>query len=139
MVPQTVIPLILYTSEYKMNGDNMLKEIFELVFLIVVFVGVLWLTYFVTRTVGMSNKKNSFNKNMEIIEVLSLMQGQYLYIVKVGEGYYLMGCTQKGNIAYLKELAKEELNLEEKGVASFQEQFMHFMKGKQVLKDEDKE
>ena len=122
-----------------MNGDNMLKEIFELIFLFVVFVGVLWLTYFVTKKVGTVNKKMNFNKNMEVVEMLPLMQGQYLYIVKVGEGYYLMGCAQKGNITYLKELEADKLNLEEKVGTSFQEQFMHFMKGKQVLKDENKE
>ena len=138
MVPHIVIPLMLYTSEYKMNGENMFSEILELVFLCIVFVGVLYLTYFVTRKVGMANKKMSLNKNMEIIEVLPLMQGQYLYIVKVGEGYYLMGCAQKGNMTYLKELDAGQLSLEENKGTSFQEHFMQFMKGKQVLKDEEK-
>ena len=120
-----------------MNGDNiMFKEIIELIFLCIIFIGVLWLTYFVTKKIGMANQNMHVNKNMKIIEVLPLMQGQYLYIVKVGEGYYLIGCTQKGNITYLKQLEEDKLNLDETIGTSFQQQFMHFMKGKQVLKDE---
>lgn len=137
MVPHIVIPLILYTDEYKMNGENMFNEILELIFLCVVFIGILALTYFVTKKVGMLNKKLGFHKNMEIIEALPLMQGQYLYIVKVGTGYYLMGCAQKGNITYLKELDSKELIFEDKENISFQEQFRYFMKGKQKANDKN--
>lgn len=136
MVPHIVIPLILYTDEYKMNGENMFKQILELIFLCIIFVGVLALTYFATRKVGVLNKKLGFHKNMEIIEVLPLMQGQYLYIVKVGTCYYLIGCAQKGNMTYLKEIDSRELIFEDKENMSFQEQFMHFMKGKQKTDDE---
>ena len=81
-----------------MNGDNiMFKEILELIFLCIIFIGVLWLTYFVTKKIGTANQNMHVNKNMKIIEVLPLMQGQYLYIVKVGEGYYLIG----GNNRYI--------------------------------------
>ena len=139
MVPQIVIPLILYTDEYKMNGENMFKEILDLIFLCIVFVGILALTYFATKKVGMLNKKLGFHKNMEIIEALPLTQGQYLYIVKVGTSYYLMGCAQKGNITYLKELDSKELIFQDKENISFQEQFRHFMKGKQKANDENNE
>lgn len=137
MVPHIVIPLMLYTEEYKMNGENMFKQIFELIFLCIVFVGILGTTYFVTKKVGMLNRKLGFHKNMKIMEVLPLMQGQYLYIVKVGSSYYLMGCSQKGNVTDLKELDGDELVFEDKENISFQEQFMHFMKGKQKTNDEE--
>ena len=120
-----------------MNGDNMLTEMMELIFICIVFVGVLWLTYFVTKKIGMVNKGINSGKNMEIVEVLPLMQGQYLYIVKVGESYYLMGCAQKGNITYLKELDEQQIKVKENTGACFQEQFMYFMKGKQGTKDEE--
>ena len=88
---------------------------------------------------GHMNKQMSYNKNMQIIEILPLMQGQYLYIVKVGEGYYLMACAQKGNITYLNEIDESQLNLEEIKSKSFQEHFSYFMKGKRVSEDENKE
>lgn len=126
-----VIPLILYTNQYKIVGDNMWKEILELVILAAIFIGVLGLTYFVTKKLGSMNKQMSFNKNMKIVEVISLMQGQYLYIVQVGDSYHLIGCTQKGNMNYFKEINPESLNIEEVTSMSFQENFMYFVKGKQ--------
>lgn len=122
-----------------MNGDNMLNEILELFCISIIFIGVLGLTYWVTKKLGTMNKQMNFNKNMQIVEILSLMQGQYLYIIKIGTAYYLIGCSQKGNITYLKEVEESQLNLEEVRSKSFQEHFIHFMKGKQVLKDENKE
>ena len=139
MVALWVIPLMLYKSQYKMNGDNMLNEILELLCVSAIFIGVLSLTYWVTKKLGAMNKQMSFNKNMQIIEILPLMQGQYLYIVKVGSEYHLMGCSQKGNITYLKAIDENQLNLEEVKSKSFQEHFIHFMKRKQVLEDENKE
>lgn len=41
-----------------MNGVNMLKEILELLFLCCIFIGVLGLTYWVTKKVGMVGKKS---------------------------------------------------------------------------------
>lgn len=119
-----------------MNGDNMLNEILELIFLCLVFVGVLGLTYFVTKKIGMMNKKMSFNRNIEIIEMLPIMQGQYLCIVKVGAGYHLVGCSQKGQMVYLKELSSDQLDLSEIKHGSFQEQLIQLVKGKQETKDE---
>lgn len=118
-----------------MNGVNMLKEILELLFLCCIFIGVLGLTYWVTKKVGMVGKKVGTHKNMEIIEVLPLMQGQYLYIVKVGKQYHLVGCSQKGNMVYMKEVDGQELLFEESEALSFQEQIKHFMKGKQKTDD----
>lgn len=122
-----------------MNGDNMLNEIFQLVFALLVFCGVLALSYFGTKKLSQMNKKMHANKNMEIIEVLPLMQGQFLYIVKVCGRYFLVGCSQKGNISYLNELDEKDIVLKDEKSISFQEQFMHFMKGKQVKEDDDKE
>ena len=119
-----------------MNGDNMFKEMLEMLFLCMVFIGVLGLTYFVTRKIGGFSKQMNVNKNMKIIEILPLMQGQYLYIVKIGKGYHLMGCAQKGSITYLKELDTNEIDLEEIKSRSFQEYFGDMMKGGQKAKDE---
>lgn len=111
---------------------------FELVLLIFIFIGILALTYFVTKKMATFNKQMAFNKNMEIIEVLQLMQGQYLYIVKVGTQYHLIGSTQKGSICYCTVLEKQQLDLNEVKVKTFSEQLGHFMKGKQVNEHENK-
>lgn len=113
----------------------MFKQVLEMLFLVVVFVGVLWLTYLVTRQIGAFNQKRYFNKNMEIIEVLPLTAGQHLCIVKVGTKYYLLSVTQKSQVTYLTELNEAQLDLSEKvkenkSFQSFQEQLLQKMKGK---------
>lgn len=116
----------------------MIKDMLELVLLILIFMGILALTYFVTKKMATFNKRMAFNKNMEIIEVLQLMQGQYLYIVKIGDEYHLIGSTQKGGICYCSSLKEEQLNLEQAKIKPFGEQLSHFMKGKQVDEHESK-
>ena len=120
-----------------MNGDNMLNEIFQLVVVLIVFCGVVAFSYYGTKKLSSVNRKMNANKNMEIIEILPLMQGQFLYIVKVCNRYFLVGCSQKGNITYLNELNEQEIVFREGKNLLFQEQFMHFMKGKQVKEDEN--
>ena len=132
------LPLILYTNNIKLNGDNMIKEMFEIVLLIFIFIGILALTYFVTKKMASFNKQMGFNKNMEMIEVIQLMQGQYLYIVKVGTQYHLIGSTQKGSICYCTRLEENELDLQEVKMTTFREQLSQFMKGRQVNEHENK-
>ena len=114
----------------------MLKELIELLCVFLIFIGVMGLAYWVSKKIGMMNKEIGLHKNMKIIEILPLMQGQYLYIIKVGTTYHLMGCSQKGNITYLKEVDEAELHLQEIKNKSFQEHFIHFMKRKQESEDE---
>ena len=123
-----------------MNGDNMIKEFFELLLAVIIFCIVLWLSYYVTKRLSLVNRKMGFNKNMEIIEVLPLMQGQLLYIVKAGGKYLLLSCSQKGNISLISELDAEHIVVKkDEKVVSFQEQLMHLMKGRQVREDDKKE
>lgn len=110
----------------------------ELIMLIGIFVGVLALTYFVTQKIAMMNKKMVFNKNMQIMEVLQVAQGQYLYIVKVGEAYHLIGSTQKGGMNYCTQLEGDKLQFDGTTPKSFQEQLSQFVKGKQVKDHEEK-
>lgn len=117
----------------------MIKEILELLFVSIIFIGIMGLAYWVSKKVGSYNKETGFHRNMKIVEVLPLMQGQYLYIVKVGTEYHLIGCSQKGVITNLKVLDEEQLDLEEVKNRSFQEYFTHFIKRKQGTTDDNKE
>ena len=122
-----------------MNGDNMLKELIELLSMSLIFIGVMGLAYWISKKIGTFNKQMGFHKNMKTVEILPMIQGQYLYIVKVGEGYHLIGCSQKGNMTYLTELDEAQLNLEEVKNKTFQEHFTEFIKRKQGIEDEHNE
>ena len=110
---------------------------FELVLLILIFLGILALTYFVTKKMALFNKRMAHHKNMEVIEVLQLMQGQYLYIVKIGSEYHLIGSSQKGNICYCTQLDEEGFNFDQIATKSFGDQLSHLMKGRQVNEHEN--
>lgn len=112
------------------------RDFFEIMLLCVIFGGILFATYFVTKKMALINKKMQFNKNMQIIEVLQLSQGQYLYIIKIGEEYHLIGGA-KDNISYCTVLDKNILNLEPHEATPFHEYLNSFVKGKQV-KDNEK-
>lgn len=116
-----------------------MHDVLELLLLILIFIGILGLCYFVTKKMAVISKGANRNKNMEIIEVLPLLQGHYLYIVKVGKSYHMVGVSAKGSITYCKEVNKEELKLEEnQGSESFKEQLSEFMKGIQVKRNDKK-
>lgn len=116
--------------------------IFEMLTLILVFGIVLFLAYILTKKLAVLKQGASYNKNLKIIEVLSLAPGQHLYIVKIGEDYHLMSGT-KERLTYCMPLEKEKLCLEQ----SEQKPFEHYMreltkdlgKGKREKKDENKE
>ncbi len=114
-----------------------IKDLFDFIVLFVIFIGVLFLTYYATKKMAAFNKKMTFNKNMQIIEVLQLGQGQYLYIVQVGGEYHLFGVA-KENVSYCVKLDEDKLDLLAKEEKSFHEYFNQFIKGKQVNNDENK-
>ncbi|MDF2802692.1 MAG: flagellar biosynthetic protein FliO [Anaerocolumna sp.] len=107
------------------------KDFFEISMLLIIFIGVLFFTYFITKKIAVFNKKMVFNKNMKVVEVLQLGQGQYLYIVKIGNDYHVFG-TSKENVNYCIRVEESDLNLEHHEGASFHEYLSRFMKGKQV-------
>ena len=114
----------------------MINDILELALLILIFIGVLAMTYFVTKKIGMLNRNINNNKNMKIIETMQIAQGQYLYIIEIGSEFHLVASSQKGPISYCTKIDGELLNLEEHMIPNFKEQLSTLMKGKQ--KDEDK-
>lgn len=113
----------------------MWQEIVQLFLVLFIFLGVLGMTYYTTKKIGMAGKGIYSNKNIEIIEAIGLMQGQYLYIVKVGKKYVLLSCSKNG-ITYLSEIEEEDLDIAKEQKKSFQEYIHNRMKGKQVEEDE---
>lgn len=116
----------------------MAKDIIDIILLLVIFGGVLLLTYYVTQKMAIMSKKMNFNKNMEIIEVLQVGGGNYVYIIKIGEAYHIFTGGPKQGLNYCKQIDERELQLKEVVSVSFAEQLSHFVKGKKV-DDHDKE
>jgi flagellar protein FliO/FliZ len=71
---------------------------------------ILGAAYFVTKYIAVKGFKASANKNLKIIETVSLGIDKSLLLVKVGEQYLLLGSTQK-NISMLTAIDQEKLTI----------------------------
>ena len=80
----------------------------ELIGVVLIFLVVLLLTYFTSKWIGGYQRINMKNKNMQIIESLSVGNNKYICLVKAGE-VYLVVAVGKDEITMLAQLTKEQL------------------------------
>ncbi|MBR1622453.1 MAG: flagellar biosynthetic protein FliO [Pseudobutyrivibrio sp.] len=80
-----------------------------MVFALVVFVGVLALTTFVTKWIAGYQKTQGLNRNLEIIEAIRLTNNKYLQIVRAGEDRFFVIAIGKEEITLLGELSRDQL------------------------------
>lgn len=81
----------------------------QLIGVLLVFVFVLVITYFTTKWLGGYQKMNMRNKNLQIIESLSVAPNKYLCLVKAGE-VYLVVAIGKDEVTLLTQLTEEQLS-----------------------------
>lgn len=77
---------------------------------LVLFVFVLFITYFTTRFIANYQKNKINGKNIEVIETARISSNKYLQIVKAGN-HYLLIAIGKDEVHMLTELTEEELVL----------------------------
>lgn len=85
-----------------------LESFLQLVGVLLIFVFVLLITYLTTRWMGGFQKAHSNNKNLHIIETISVGNNKYLEIVQAGTKY-LVVAVGKDEVQFLAELSEEEL------------------------------
>ena len=85
-----------------------LESFLQLVGVLLIFVFVLWITYLTTRWMGGFQKAHSNNKNLHIIETISVGNNKYLEIVQAGTKY-LVVAVGKDEVEFLAELSEAEL------------------------------
>ena len=85
-----------------------LDSFVQLITVLIIFVFVLILTYFTTRWMAGIQKGRSFNKNLRIIETISVGNNKMISIVEAGKKYSVVSIG-KDNVTYLTELKEEEL------------------------------
>lgn len=88
---------------------------------LILFVGVLALTYLVTRWIARYQKEKAGSGNLEVIETCRIAQNKYIQIIRAGEKY-LVVALGKDEIHMLSELTREEISFRESG----QEQELDF-------------
>jgi len=85
------------------------ENIFQLIFILIVFVGILALTYYVTKWIAGYQKTQSFNKNLEIVEAIKISSNKYVQIIRAGEDRYFVIALGKDEVVPLGELSSDQL------------------------------
>ena len=85
------------------------ESIFQLIFVLFVFVGVLALTTFVTRWLASYQKNQGLNRNLEVIEGIRLSNNKFVQIVRAGENRYFVVACGKDEVTFLGELDPSQL------------------------------
>lgn len=85
-----------------------LDSFVQLITVLIIFVFVLILTYFTTRWMAGIQKGRSFNKNLRIIETISVGNNKMISIVEADTKYIVVSIG-KDDVNYLTELKEEEL------------------------------
>lgn len=85
-----------------------LDSFVQLMTILIIFVFVLILTYFTTRWMAGIQKGRSFNKNLKIIETISVGNNKMISIVEAGTKYIVVSIG-KDEVNFLTELKEEDL------------------------------
>lgn len=85
-----------------------LDSFIQLITVLIIFVFVLILTYFTTRWMAGIQKGRSFNRNLKIIETISVGNNKMISIVEAGTKYIVVSIG-KDEVNFLTELKEKEL------------------------------
>lgn len=85
-----------------------LKGVTQLLTLIVVFIIVLFITYYTTRFIGNYQRSNQIGSNIEPIEAYRISNTKYIQIVRIGNKYVAIAVC-KDNISYICDVDKEDI------------------------------
>ncbi|SFH62937.1 flagellar protein FliO/FliZ [Pseudobutyrivibrio sp. OR37] len=85
------------------------ESFFQLIFALVVFVGILALTTFVTKWIAGYQKSVGLNKNLEIVEAIRLSNNKFVQIIRAGEDKYFVVAIGKDEVTLLGELSSSQL------------------------------
>ena len=114
--------------------------IFKLIFLVIIFIVILALSYLVTKWYANSGLVKNKTNNIEIKESFQLAPGKTISIVRIGEKYVALA-QFKDNVVKLAELTEEELILNrevEISDSSFKDVFSNIVKSRKKDTKSDK-
>jgi len=93
-----------------LSQSSRLESVWQLFTVSIVFVVVLGLAYYTTKWMAKIQKRQAFNKNIEVIETFKVTTNKYIQIVRTGEKYLVIA-VGKDTITMLTEIDKEQIEL----------------------------
>jgi len=93
-----------------LDSNHGINSFAQFLTVLIIFVGVLALTYFTTRWVASYQKGKMMSGNIQVIETFKITQNKFIQIVRIGEHYYAIAIG-KDTVTMLGELKEEEIHL----------------------------
>ena len=88
--------------------NSTINSIGQFISVILIFIFVLFITYFTTRWIAKYQQGNIVNKNIKVIETYKLTTNKYIQFVKIGSKYIAIAIG-KDNVEKLVELTEDEI------------------------------
>lgn len=85
------------------------ESIFQLIVVLIIFIGVLFASYYVTKWIAGYQKQSSCNRNLEIVEMSKLSADKSIQIVRAGKDKYFILALSKNDVTFIGELTRDEL------------------------------
>lgn len=95
-----------------LESNRGINSIAQFLTVLLIFIGVLALTYFTTRWIASYQKGKMLSGNIHVLETFKITQNKYVQIIRVGEHYYAIAIG-KDTVTLLGELKEEEIHISE--------------------------
>lgn len=118
-----------------LSVDSGFDNFVEFIYVMLIFVAVLAITYLVTRWIGKFHSNKYSTGNIELLEAGRLSTSQYIQIVRIGKKIYALAVS-KDRVTTIGELTEEDLECDEAAArqqsAGFKEIFEKLKNGRQA-------
>lgn len=105
-------------------------EVFSLT---IIFVFVLWLSYYSTKLIARAKIKTLSKNNMKVIETISI-GFNHIHIIKVNNQYFLISSSKDG-IRFLSEIDGKDLIIDENNTLAFEKHLKNYFNKTKAQKD----
>lgn len=101
-----------------LSATSTLHNFFQLLFVFVMFVVVIFLCYFTTRWIGSYQKTKLGGKNFKIIESMKIGNNKFLALIEIGEGEYYCIALGKDEVTLIGKVDADKLKLTDDNTSS---------------------
>ncbi len=89
-------------------ASGSIESVARLITTLLIFIFVLFITFWTSKFIAGYQKKNMMTGNMEVVEMVRIAQNKYLQIVRAGEQYYMIALG-KDTVTLIAQLNPDEL------------------------------
>lgn len=115
-----------------MDSTTGIDSFAQFLTVLLIFVGVLFLTYFSTKWIATYQKGKMLSSNIRVIETFKISSNKFIQIVRIGGTYYAIAIG-KDEVTLLGELKEDEIQISESSQGFSQMDFRHILEKAQKI------